>query len=219
VEVVPGFHVGERTRGGRVYLLADAATCVLVDTGAADGALGAGQLIEAAGRRAHEVRLILLTHAHPGHAGNAAELRRLTGAPLAASEATARALAHPDRPPRRGPLGRLLGGSEPAEPVRVDRLLEAGEEIGLAGGITVVGSWGHAPGHLSFHLHGPDALCLGDAASVGRAGLGPPPLRPCADLVAAAVSLRRLGAVGARVLAPGHGRPSVDGRLPVGRPR
>ncbi|MDB5068162.1 MAG: beta-lactamase domain protein, partial [Chloroflexi bacterium] len=117
------------------------------------------------------------------------------------------------------PLGRLLGGSGPAEPVRVDRLLEAGEEIDLAGGITVVGSWGHAAGHLSFHLHGPDALCLGDAASVGRAGLGPPPLRPCADLVAAAVSLRRLGAIGARVLAPGHGRSSVDGRLPAGSPR
>jgi glyoxylase-like metal-dependent hydrolase (beta-lactamase superfamily II) len=218
MEVVPGFHVGERTRGGRVYLLADAATCVLVDTGAADGTLGAGQLIEAVGRRAHEVRLILLTHAHPGHAGNAAELRRLTGASLAASEAAARALAHPE-PPRRGPLGRLLRRSEPAEPVRVDRLLEAGEEIDLAGGITVVGSWGHAAGHLSFHLRGPDALCLGDAASVGRAGLGPPPLRPCADLVAAAVSLRRLGAIGARVLAPGHGRPSVDGRLPDRRPR
>ena len=218
MEVVAGFHVGERTRGGRVYLLADAATCVLVDTGAADGTLGAGQLIEAAGRRPHEVRLIVLTHAHPGHAGNAAELRRLPGAPLAASEAAARALAHPE-PPRRGSLDRLLGGSEPAEPVRVDRLLEAGEEIDLAGGITVVGSWGHAAGHLSFHLHGPDALCLGDAASVGRAGLGPPPLRPCADLVAAAVSLRRLGAIGARVLAPGHGRPSVDGRLPARRPR
>ncbi|HEY2702362.1 MAG TPA: MBL fold metallo-hydrolase [Candidatus Dormibacteraeota bacterium] len=218
MEVVPGFHVGERTRGGRVYLLADAAGCVLVDTGAADGTLGAGQLLEAAGRRASEVRLILLTHAHPGHAGNAAELRRLTGAPLAASDAAARALAHPE-PSRRGPLGRLLGGSEPAAPVLVDWLLEAGEEIDLAGGITVVGSWGHAAGHLSFHLHGPDALCLGDAASVGGDGIGPPPLRPCADLVAAAVSLRRLRAIGARVLAPGHGRPSVDGRLPARRPR
>lgn len=40
-----------------------------------------------------------------------------------------------------------------------------------------------------------------------------------ADLLAAAVSLRRLGAIGARVLAPGHGRPWVDGRLPTGRPR
>jgi hypothetical protein len=54
---------------------------------------------------------------------------------------------------------------------------------------------------------------------VGRSGLQPPPVRPCADLVAAAMSLRRLAAVEARVLAPGHGRPSVDGQLPVRRPR
>ena len=218
MELVPGFHVGEQTRGGRVYLLADAGTCVLVDTGAADGGLGAGQLIDEAGRRPYEVRLILLTHDHAGHAGNAAALRELTGAPLAASEAAARVLAHPPAP-RRGPLDRLLGRGEPLPPVRVDRVVEPGERIDLAGGITVVGSWGHAAGHLSFHLHGPDAICLGDAASVGRDGLGPPPVRPCADLVAAAVSLRRLRDIDARVLAPGHGHASVDGRLPVRRVR
>ena len=216
MQLVPGFHVGEQTRGGRVYLLVDAGSCVLVDTGAADGALGAGQLIEAAGRRPYEVRLILLTHDHAGHSGNAAALRELTGAPVAASEAAARVLAHPP-PPRRGALDRLLGRGQPPPPVLVDRLVEPGERIDLAGGITVLGTWGHAPGHLSFHLHGPDALCLGDAASVGRDGLGPPPVRPCADLVAAAVSLRRLRDVEARVLAPGHGHASVDGRLPARR--
>jgi len=218
MQVVPGLHVGERTRGGRVYLLAGPDGCVLVDTGGADGGLGAGQLIEEAGLRPEEVRLILLTHAHPGHSGNAEAVRRLTGAQLAASEAVARELAHPPAPARHG-LRALLGAPAPREPVAVDRVLEAGETIGLAGGITVVGSWGHAPGHLSFHLHGPGALCLGDAAAVGRSGLEPPPVRPCADLVAAAQSLRRLAAVGARVLAPGHGRPSVDGRLPVRGPR
>jgi glyoxylase-like metal-dependent hydrolase (beta-lactamase superfamily II) len=218
MQLVPGLHAGERTRGGRVYLLADGATCVLVDTGAADGALGAGQLIESAGHRPQEVRLILLTHAHPGHAGNAEELRRLTGAPLAASDAAARALANP-RPRRRGALARLLGGAEPPEPVRVDRIVDAGEVVDLAGGIAVIGTWGHAAGHLSFHLLGPDALCLGDAASVWKGGIGPPPVGRCADLTAAAVSLKRLTAISARVLAPGHGDASVDGRLPVRGPR
>jgi glyoxylase-like metal-dependent hydrolase (beta-lactamase superfamily II) len=163
------------------------------------------------------VRLILLTHAHPGHAGNATALQALCDAPLAASAAAARALSDRPRPERRG-LARLLGPPEPVEPVRVDRVLEPAEVVDLAGGITVIDTWGHSPGHLSFHLHGPDALCLGDAASVGGAGLQPPPPRPCADLRAAAVSLGRLAAVGARVLAPGHGRPTVDGQLPVRRP-
>jgi len=163
------------------------------------------------------VRLILLTHGHRGHAGNAEALRRLTGAPVGASEAVARELAHPE-PRRTGVAARLLGAEAP-EPVRVERIVEAGETIDLGGGIAAIGTWGHAPGHLSYHLLGPDCLCLGDAASVGRQGIGPPPVQRCADLMAAAASLKRLQAVSARVLAPGHGHPSVDGRLPTRSPR
>lgn len=212
VLLVPGVFMGERTEGGRVYLLADASTCVLVDTGAPDGTLGVGQLIEAAGRQPHEVRLILLTHPHRGHAGNAAGLRLLTGAPVAASAAAVAALADPPPPPRR-----LLRRDEPMEQVRVDRRLEAGERIDIAGGIEVIDAPGHADGSLAFHLLGPDVLCTGDAASVGRRGLGPPPRRRCGDPDRARETHARLEGVGARVIAPGHGYPLVDGRPPTVR--
>ena len=39
--------------------------------------------IRALGRSPEDVRLILLTHGHIDHAGSAAELKRLTGAPIA----------------------------------------------------------------------------------------------------------------------------------------
>ena len=208
--VVPGFHMGEMTRGGRVYLLVDGATCVLVDTGAPDGTLGAGQLIESARRRPHEVRLVLLTHAHPGHAGNIEGLRRLTGAPVAAGAEAAAALGSPA--PGRRRLLRRGGETMPAQ--RVDRIVEPGERIDLGGGIEVHDAPGHGAGSLAFHLVGPDVLCLGDAARLGAAGLEAPPRRRCADPDAADRTVRHLAGVGARVLAPGHGLPTVEGLLP-----
>ena len=218
MELLPGLRLAEMTVGGRAYLLSDGLTSVLVDTGAPDGTLGAGQCIESAGRKPHEVRLILLTHGHRCHAGNVAGLRLLTGATVAASAETARLLAEP-APPAHG-LGRLLGGGPrwPEEPVRVDRILEPGELIDLAGGIEVLEAPGHAPGNLAFRLHGPDALCSGDALGVDRRGRPvPPPRRACSDAARSRATATGLAAMHVRVLAPGHGWPLVDGRLPVKR--
>jgi glyoxylase-like metal-dependent hydrolase (beta-lactamase superfamily II) len=211
--VVPGFHIAEMTRSGRAYLIVDGTVCVLIDTGAPDGTLGAGQLIESAHRKAFEVRLILLTHAHAGHAGNAAGLRNLTGAPLACSRSDAAALAEPVRPERHGVLGHLRH-QDLVEPVHADRILEPGEHIDMAGGIDIVAAPGHSQGSLAFHLLGPDALCFGDAASLDHGRLVPPPARHCADPAAALESAERLDALSARILAPGHGYPSIAGRMP-----
>ena len=219
MDIVPGFAMAEMTRGGRAYVLADGITCVVVDTGSPDGTLGVGRVLADLHRQAHEVRLILLTHAHRGHAGNAVGLHLLTGAPVACSAAAAAVLAAGIPAPRG--LGRLLGGGEPVPPLTGVRILEPGERIDIAGGIDVLDAPGHAPGSLAFHLRGPDALCVGDAARVDRVGVLPPPGRHCVDTAAAAATARRLGDLGARVVAPGHGLPSVEGRLPKaerGRP-
>lgn len=208
-----GLYMAEMGRGGRIYLLADGINCVLFDTGSPDGTLGAGQLIESAQRKPHEVRLIVLTHAHAGHAGNAEGLRLLTGAPVAASPAAAEQLAAGVRPARR--FAGLLAGGEPVGPFKVDRVLQPGEVIDLCGGVEVVDAPGHASGALAFHARNAEALILGDAARVDAAGVHPPPRRRAADPATAELTAAALAARGARVLAPGHGFPTVDGRLPV----
>ena len=218
MQVINGLHVADSTSGGRAYLVEGPMECVLVDTGAPDGTLGVGQLVSDARRELHEVRLILLTHAHRGHAGNAAEVRRLTGARLAASEETARLLLTANAVETRGrlPFGRR--STWPPEPIRVDEVLEPGQVLDLAGGIEVFDAPGHAPGALAFHCYGPNALLVGDAGSVRRrrsATLAPPPARSCADPATARATAERLAAVGARVIGPGHGWPSVDGHLPA----
>lgn len=218
--VIRGLHASETTQGGRAYLVEGSAECVLIDTGAPDGALGIAHLLDAAHRPAHEVTLILLTHAHPGHAGNAQEVRKLTGARLAASAETAALLREADgvRAARRGLFGRTAAW--PPEPIRVDDVIEPGQVLDAGGGIEVHAAPGHAPGALAFHCYGPTALVFGDAARLARAGrLAPPPPRHCADAAQARDTAARLDALGIRVLAPGHGLPTVDGRRPARIPQ
>jgi len=213
--VIRGLHASETTHGGRAYLVEGSAECVLIDTGAPDGALGVAHLLGAAHRAPHEVTLILLTHAHAGHAGNVQAVRRLTGARVAASAETAALLREAGGvAPRGGLLARRQAW--PPEPIRVDDVIEPGQVLDAGGGIEVLAAPGHAPGALAFHCYGPGALVFGDAARLTRAGgVAPPPPRRCSDAAEARATAERLTAVGARVLAPGHGLPTVDGRRPA----
>ena len=102
-----------------------------------------GELL-AAGRRLREV---VLTHHHPDHVGGVENLRRRFGAgvTVAAHRLTAEALE-----------GR----------VRVDRFIEDGETIELAGDpaitLRAMHTPGHARGHLSFYDGRAGALLTGD---------------------------------------------------------
>jgi len=211
--VIHGLFASEVTQGGRAYLLEGPAECALVDTGAPDGGLGAGHMIEMARHGLSEVRALLLTSGDPEHAGNAAAVRALTGARIAASAETAATLREARaRVLRRGVLRRAWRW--PPEPVRVDDVLEPGQVLDVAGGVEVIDASAVAPGALVFHCYGPGALMLGDAARVVRGRLVPPPDRSCADPAGARRLVERLAAIPVRVLAPGHGLPTVDGRRP-----
>src|SRR5688572_24035670 len=59
---------------------------VVVDTGPPDGGRRGDRVrraLEACGRSRHDVTLILATHAHPDHVGNAVGLRGWSSAPIA----------------------------------------------------------------------------------------------------------------------------------------
>lgn len=114
---------------------------ILLDAGMPSYAPQVARNIEALGRRPRDVRWILNSHAHFDHAGGFAELKRLTGARLAASAA--------DRPS-------LETGTYPGDeanpfmkfpPVKVDRVLADGDTVSL-GGVTLTAHLtpGHTPG-------------------------------------------------------------------------
>lgn len=88
VEVAPGVHrlsLPMRANPGHVnsYLLEDEAGLVIVDSGHyTDGTRATWETVLAGPLAARGVQAILLTHAHPDHAGNAQWLADKTGAPI-----------------------------------------------------------------------------------------------------------------------------------------
>lgn len=144
--------------------------------------------------RGHRVREVLLTHHHPDHCGGAEALARRLGVPIAAHATTRALLEHR---------------------VRVDRLVADGEVFDLPADLPGARPRrlrahlleGHADGHLAFHEEVTNGVIAGDmVAGTGTIIVDPPEGKMALYLE----SLRRLRALGARVLYPAHGPPIGD---------
>lgn len=177
----------------------DGGEAVLVDPGTpfpeeAERLEAAVQAAQEAGLR---LTAIWLTHHHPDHVGAVARLAESFGVPVAAHRETAE---------------RLRGGRG----IRVDRLLEDGERVDLAGSsgsggisLRVLHTPGHARGHLCFFEEDLGSLLAGDMLSAVSTIVIDPPEGDMDDYLA---SLERLAEIGARTLFPGHGPAILDGR-------
>jgi glyoxylase-like metal-dependent hydrolase (beta-lactamase superfamily II) len=113
-----------------------------------------------------DVTRLMLTHAHPDHAGGAAYVAQQTGHAFGIHEADADFAREGVGPPRDRSflLGRLLSrGPNGFAPVSVGETFTDGQLIPSLGGIQVVHTPGHSPGHASFLLQESGVLITGDA--------------------------------------------------------
>jgi glyoxylase-like metal-dependent hydrolase (beta-lactamase superfamily II) len=124
--------------------------------------------LAALGKHPRDVTRIFLTHAHNDHAGGAAELLASSSSPsILAHHHDATFLRTGTPPPRdtSGGLGRLLhrlpGGS--FSPVEGVEELRDGQILDFAGGLEVVHTPGHTPGHISLLHPGSKTLITGDS--------------------------------------------------------
>lgn len=169
--------------GSRNYLVGEE-RAVLIDPGPP----GPAQERRVAGLRGEgiEVAAVCLTHAHPDHAGGAAEVARRAGVPLAASR---RALH------RLGAEGTPLGD---------------GEELPVDDGATelrAVATPGHSADHLCFLWTGEGSVFTGDLVlGSGTAMVG----HPDGHMGDYLESLERLLELDPVRLYPGHGDPVDD---------
>jgi glyoxylase-like metal-dependent hydrolase (beta-lactamase superfamily II) len=119
------------------------------------------------GSHPSDVTRILLTHAHSDHAGGAREMADRSGVEgVDVHEADAGYLAvGTNAPTGESTLGRLLSRAPSSrfDPVDVAVLLTDGQVLDVAGGLRVVHTPGHTPGHVSLLHEDSGVLITGDA--------------------------------------------------------
>lgn len=217
---------------GNAWAIAAGDGIVLVDTGMHEpGSLGQlERALEQVGLRLESVRLLVCTHAHSDHYGQAAPILERAGCELWMHPAHAHATSQADDPDRalerRLEVARASGVPEAAlqryrerrkgqgfgiaEVVLPDRDLVAGTAFESdLGTWTTIETPGHAPSHVCLFQPERRLLISGDHL-LGRISLyydyGWTP-DPAGEFLA---SLDRVAALDARLCLSGHGRPFAD---------
>ena len=157
------------------HLLIGAQGCVLVDAGLPGSEHKIGRVLRRNGLDYPDIKLIVITHAHVDHAGSAARLRALSGAPIVAhvGDLDYYLQKKPMHFCATGWFGRLFLRMglilQPYVPFTPDRLLQDGETMDLAH-YGLMGWVRHTPGHtagsVSVQLACGDAM-VGDLLASG----------------------------------------------------
>jgi glyoxylase-like metal-dependent hydrolase (beta-lactamase superfamily II) len=187
----------------------------LVDTNVPKAKAKILQALAAHGLEPEDLRYILITHHHSDHTGNVAELKRLSGAKVAAGREDARVICGEQPLPGPGKIslmGKLMGvlpsswleRYQKFDKCEVDLELRDGdrlEELGLE----VLALPGHTAGGTAFYNRDGDWAFVGDMVSnIMRPG--PPFLSFSQDKKEILDSIQRLAELDLDYAFPGHGK-------------
>lgn len=148
-----------------VYLITGK-DCYLIDAGVAGCEKIIGSYMEKLGRSLSEIKAIFLTHAHPDHIGGAAEIKRISGCEIYASDIEREWIEDIDVQFKERPIPNFY--SLVNESVNVERVVNDNDEIVLEDGITiqVLDTAGHSKGEVSYIYKEQDVIFCGDTIPV-----------------------------------------------------
>ncbi|MCX7709702.1 MAG: MBL fold metallo-hydrolase [Clostridia bacterium] len=176
---------------GKMYinpiLLWDEDTAVLVDTGLPGQLELVREEIEKVGIAFDRLNMVIITHQDMDHIGNLASVQRMLEDVKVVSHMDERPYIEFEKIPLKLTPERLakmeagLSGTphksaKEAFKARVDIAVKDGEEFNVCGGIEIIHTPGHTPGHQSLYLKKYKTLISGDALNVVNGRLvGPNP--------------------------------------------
>jgi glyoxylase-like metal-dependent hydrolase (beta-lactamase superfamily II) len=204
-----------------LYLIIEPDGLSLVDAGTPGGPKAVARALARRGRALSDITNILITHADPDHIGGLAELQEASGAAIYADAIEAEAMANGEasRPPRATTLTRPLFGlmnlMMPIRPAQATQIVRPGDELPILGGLQVLATPGHTPGHRSYYAPAHGVLFAGDSlmALGGRLRFIDGPFTW--DFAAGQESVRRQAALAPRMICCGHGTVVRDTPIPL----
>ncbi|HEY7293882.1 MAG TPA: MBL fold metallo-hydrolase [Dehalococcoidia bacterium] len=207
--ILPGV-VQAPLRATSCFLLLDRRV-TLIDTGLPGSAARILRAVALCRRRPDEIERIVITHYHPDHLGGLAELQRLLPAKAAIHAVEAPVVQSSEGPPPPFASGALRTVSWSVAkrafrytPVHIDEPLHDGDELATLGGMRVVHTPGHTPGHIALYFPRMALLIAGDAMEYRAGVLSGPAARVTADMAQALASVRRLATLEVEVIAFSH---------------
>jgi glyoxylase-like metal-dependent hydrolase (beta-lactamase superfamily II) len=203
-------------------LVEDDGGVTLVDCGLKRAPARIVRGLAAIGKQPGDVRRIVLTHAHTDHAGGLAALAASAGDPSVEVHADDAGYVRDgvSAPPDLSlTIGRLMarGPDQRFAAAEVGRELHDGDVLPVAGGLRVVHTPGHTPGHVSL-LHEPDGVLITGDSLVNVLGIRRVPGSSCTNAAQARSTARRLIDLEYSVVAFTHGPEIRSGaRAAIGR--
>jgi len=207
------------------YILIDADGLTVIDAGLPRSERKILAYVASLGKSARDVKRIILTHSDLDHVGGLAALHKLTGARTYASKIEADAIAA-GKPSRQiKPSGfsvmrlmfSLLRPFMKATPFHVDEILTDSQILPTLGGLRVIETSGHTPGHISLFAPAVGVLFCGDSLVTDENGIHGSRSSLTWDDAKAKEAVRKQSALGARIVCSGHGPVVMDatGKFPL----
>jgi glyoxylase-like metal-dependent hydrolase (beta-lactamase superfamily II) len=197
--------------GGGAFLLDDDGEVTLIDTGVAGNAEEIWGGLKTIRRSEANLKHVLITHYHQDHIGCLPEIKERCRVDVYAPTGDAELIRTGGRAPKmetRGVLGALLSQvikMADMPPCEVDREVAGGDELAIAGGISVIAAPGHTRGQVAYLWRRGSVLFAGDAAMNFLGKVRPMPVAE--DFALADASLARLAQEDFAVAGFGHGAP------------